>query len=258
MFAVMAVGFIALTTSTHVHAESSDIERIEWRKIPIEVALKIGAERQIQFPAPVKVGVPGDLQSKLRVQSVSDTVYLEANAPFDPTRIVVQTREGDHTYLLDVDATDKTDPTPALAIVDPEIKTAAENDDDSTLAASPRSLLDPVILTRFAAQQLYAPARLLKAQPGIVRVPVSSAPVDLLRGASLTAVPVIAWRAGSLHLTAVKLTNTSRTPLVLDPRALKGEWLTATFQHNRLLAAGSEADTTVVYLVSARPFAAAR
>ena len=41
-----------------------------------------------------------------------------------------------------------------------------------------------------------------------------------------------------------------------DPRNLRGRWLTAAFQHNRLHAVGSEADRTVVYLISDRPFAA--
>ena len=45
-------------------------------------------------------------------------------------------------------------------------------------------------------------------------------------------------------------------PQTLDPRTLRGRWLTAAFQHNRLHEAGSEADRTVVYLISDRPFAA--
>ena len=69
---------------------------------------------------------------------------------------------------------------------------------------------------------------------------------------------MIGWRSGPHYVTAVTLTNRSASPLVLDPRALKGHWLTATFQHNRLLSKESEAESTVVYLVSAVPFAAAR
>ena len=113
-----------------------------------------------------------------------------------------------------------------------------------------------VTLTRFAAQQLYAPARLLNELPGVVRVPVKREPVALVRGAAFEAVPLIAWRAGDRFVTAVTLTNTTRYPQILDPRTLRGDWFTATFQHNRVHAPGSEADRTVVYLISARPFAA--
>ena len=109
-------------------------------------------------------------------------------------------------------------------------------------------------LTRFAAQQLYAPSRLVKDRPGIVRVPVVRDAVDLLQGGAVEATPLVAWRANGLYVTAVKLTNRSDQPLTLDPRLLRGAWLTATFQHHRLLPKGDEADTTAVYLVSARPF----
>lgn len=238
-------------------AESSTAERVEWNKVPVEVALKVGVERQVAFPSPVKVGLPASLKSKIRAQSVSDTVYLQATSVFDPTRLVVQTRDGAHTYLLDVAASDTDLPTPPLEIVDLETQAKEAAPADSPQGIVPSSA-DPVTLTRFAAQQLYAPARLLNPAPGIVRVPVPTGEFPLVRGGEITARPLIGWRSGMHYVTAVKLTNTSTAPVVLDPRALRGEWLTAAFQHNRLLPAGSEADTTVAYLVSARPFAASR
>ena len=73
----------------------------------------------------------------------------------------------------------------------------------------------------------------------------------------MTAEPLAAWRAGDLYLTAVKLTNRTDRPLTLDPRRLRGMWLSAAFQHNRLHKKGDEADTTAVYLISVRPFEAA-
>ena len=109
-------------------------------------------------------------------------------------------------------------------------------------------------MTRYVAQQLYAPTRLIPRQPGVVAMPVNAEPVDLVYGGKIEAVPVAAWKAGLQYLTAVKLTNRTRKAVVLDPRELRGAWLAATFQHNRLLPAGSEADTTAVYLVSDRPF----
>ena len=111
-----------------------------------------------------------------------------------------------------------------------------------------------VTLTRFAARQLYAPVRLRSDRPGIVRTPVSRDPINLVRGGAIDARPLVAWRAGGFYLTAVKLTNRTNQAKTLDPRNLRGAWLTATFQHHRLLPAGNEADTTAVYLISARPF----
>jgi integrating conjugative element protein (TIGR03749 family) len=135
-----------------------------------------------------------------------------------------------------------------------------QSDTDSVAAnTNPgQEQLGYIQLTRFAAQQLYAPARLIKNQPGIVRVPVTRDPVDLLHGGTIEATPLVAWRAGGLYVTAVKLTNHTEHPQTLDPRDLRGTWLTSTFQHHRLLPKGDEADTTAVYLISARPFGVSR
>ncbi len=252
----LCVAMLVCNFANFASAAPTVYERVEWNKVPVEVALKVGVERQIEFPAPVKVGVPASLQLKLRAQSVSDTVYLQATSAFDPTRLVIQTREGGRTYLLDVEASDADIETPPIAIVDYESteQHAARNPTPSITQAT----ADPVTLTRFAAQQLYAPARLLQPASGIVRVPVPVESFPLVRGGEVSAQPLIGWRSGERYVTAVKLRNVSKRPVVLDPRALRGAWLTAAFQHNRLLAAGSEADTTVAYLVSARPFAASR
>ena len=88
----------------------------------------------------------------------------------------------------------------------------------------------------------------------ITRVPVSRDAVDLLRGGAVEAIPLVSWHAKRLYVTAVKLTNRTHQARTLDPRGLRGAWLTASFQHYRLLPMGDEADTTAVYLISARPF----
>lgn len=95
---------VSLSTTAVVHAEPPVAERIEWNKVPVEIVLKTGAETQVQFPAPVKVGVPAGLEATSVHQSVGDTVYFQASAAFETARIVVQTRDGTHTYLLDLAA----------------------------------------------------------------------------------------------------------------------------------------------------------
>jgi len=118
-----------------------------------------------------------------------------------------------------------------------------------------------VALTRFAAQQLYAPERVLAdihiRIPGVTRIPVRTTPINLYRGGGITATPVAAWVGGDLYVTAIKLVNRTRETVELDPRPLRGEWLTTTFHHERLFPAGDPADVTAVYLVSARRFATA-
>jgi len=239
----------------HTVAFADEItERIEWKKIPIKLNLKVGRERLIHFPSPIKVGLPGRLQPLLRAQSVDGTLYLLANSLFETTRVMVREIETGRIYLFDIAASKEGGQTRSVQIY------SAEVESDSTAAPSGKGThttfpqYSYVTLTRFASQQLYSPARLLQDLPGITRIPVTRKPVNLLHGGDIEATPLVAWRAGNLYLTALKLTNQTDQPQTLDPRNIRGIWLSAAFQHNRLLPAGDEADTTAVYLISARPF----
>jgi len=230
------------------------VERIPWKKTPIAIDLQVGTERLVHFPGAVSIGMPAALEGVVRIQSVAGTVYLLARQPFASTRLVVRGIDDGRIYLLDLSATLDDTSGGAIEIFDPDTEPAEQREDASD--APPWPVYGYVTLTRFAAQQLYAPARLLTELPGVVRVPVKREPVRLVRGDVVEAVPLIAWRAGDLYLTAAMLINKTSRPQTLDPRTLRGQWLAATFQHNRLHAAGSEADRTVVYLISPRPFAA--
>jgi integrating conjugative element protein (TIGR03749 family) len=217
----------------------------------------------VDFPGPVKVGLPPKLESMVRVQSIAGTIYLLAHREFNATRVMIRETESGRMYLMDVAATGKGEggsgpPVEVYAGEDSGPPGERRTNDGRAKDASPPALpsYGYVTLTRFAAQQLYAPARLLKDLPGVARVPIKRKKVSLVRGSAVTAEPLAAWRAGDLYLTAVKLTNRTGRALTLDPRTLRGDWLSAAFQHNRLLPKGDESDTTALYLISARPFAA--
>ncbi len=248
-----------LSMQSIVHADPEFTERIEWSKTPIRLDLEVGHERLVHLPGPVQVGVPAALQSLLRTQSVDGTVYFLANAPFDATRVMVRTLDGGPIYLFDVSASKEGGQTHPVQVF---VKAARETEPGQTDLHADDPDMPPrygyVALTRFASQQLYAPARLVQERPGIVRVPVAGEPMVLMRGGAVDATPLVAWRAGGLYVTAVKLINRTDRPQTLDPRDLRGTWLAATFQHHRLSPAGGDADTTAVYLISARPFESSR
>lgn len=248
-----AWGCCALLLSSLTAVALEPIERTVWRKIPIAVDLAVGQERRVHFSGPVSVGLPANLQARLRIQSSAGTVYWLATHPFAPTRILVRTLDDGQVYLLDVSASTEGGSAASLAIVSPPEPAAAVTDP----ARTEPSLHGYVSLTRFAAQQLYTPLRLLTPLPGVVRVPVSEEPIALVRGGAIVAVPLASWRSGSRFVTAVKLTNTQAEAQELQVDALRGRWLAATFQHHRVLPAGDEADHTVVYLISDRAFRSA-
>ena len=254
-------GILLLLFHPTGRADSEMPERILWKKTPIPLRLTLGQERLIHFPASVQVGVPEELYDLLRVQSVDGTVYLLAGGDFDSGRVMTREVDSGRIYLFDVTAGDFDGPNHPLRIFSGEGgHTGAEAGYGYLEAGTGPGFPEysTIELTRFAAQQLYAPARLLQDLPGLVRVPVTHEPVPLVRGGAIKATPLVAWRSGSRYLTAVKLTNLSNQPRELDPRTLRGQWLTAAFQHGRLHPASvevsDEADTTAVYLVSTHPF----
>jgi integrating conjugative element protein (TIGR03749 family) len=217
-------------------AEQGIPERIVWQKEPIRLDLTVGKERRVDFPGPVKVGLPPKLESMVRVQSIAGTVYLLAHNAFDETRVMVRETESGRMYLLDLSASGEGGSGPPVEVYAADEPPNALRPSETGGASEPSlPSYGYVTLTRFAAQQLYAPARLLKDLPGVVRVPVKRKKISLVRGGDVTAEPLVAWRAGDLHLTAVKLSNRTGRALILDPRTLRGNWLAAAFQHNRLL-----------------------
>jgi integrating conjugative element protein (TIGR03749 family) len=141
----------------------------------------------------------------------------------------------------------------------PAGQAAAAAEDSATTSATPPETApaDMVQLTRYAAQQLYAPKRLAVPVAGVSQVEVSGEPLPhLFRGTPVLSVPTGQWRSGSLYVTAVLVTNRSRAPLEIPLEQLRGSWIAATAQHGRLGAAGSDTDTTAVYLVCERRFEA--
>ncbi len=232
------------------HAQHAVPEPVVWRKAPIRVLLHEGEERLVHFPGSVRMALPESLAALLRAQSIHGTLYLRADAPFVPTRVLVYTQPEGPIYVLDLEAV----ATGTHALPDIEIVTQAPVSEDR---AQPTSPWGYVALSRFAAQTLHAPPRLVPHESGIVRVSVIAEPVPLVQDHRVQAVPVAAWKAGGYYVSAVQLTNLESRPVTLDPRELCGHWLAATFQRNRLQPAGDALDTTTVYLVSDRPLDAA-
>ena len=244
---------VLLSITSFASGAGDSVERLFWDKVPLRITLPVGKERLVTFPAAVRLGMPGTLAAKLRTQSNQGTVYWLAHEAFDTQRIEVREIKSNRIYLIDLSAGKKS----GLSDTPIKVINKQTEDEQTPVKQITQKTRTPgyVALTRFAAQQLYAPARLLKAAPGIHRVSVARQPsTHLIRGEQIEATPVAGWQSGSFYVTAVALKNTSHQYITLDPRYIRGAWRTATFQHTRLHPAGSEADTTAVYLISGRPF----
>lgn len=258
-------------------------EMVKWdNRQPIKLTLTVGEERTVVFPDNVQVGIPPEIASaSLRTQSVGGAVYWKPSKAFPSQRVYVRLVDSGHIVLFDLAAADATpgkaavapepmrvlfpegmdlhpvkplDPNAAASAATPAPATAAAPDEE---AAAP--VVTPVTLVRFAAQQLYAPQRLLRDLPGINRVPMRAPKImnTLYRGDEVQGIPVASWSGGGYYVTAVKLINQTEGVVHLDPRRLRGDLLYAAFQHKSLTLGpkGTETDTTSVYLVTERPFA---
>ncbi len=235
------------------------VEILRWERLPLAVPLVVGQERIVFIDRNVRVGV-----ERLRVQSAGGAVYLRANESIEPTRLQLQDADTGELILLDIAAHPANDGEPALEpvrIVEGSTtpkrygQQAVGNDTGAhTTPAKParRDTPVPVVLTRHAAQNLYAPLRTVEAVSGIMRVNLrGDLSLDtLLPTLPVRAVALVSWRLEDQWVTAVRLTNISSGWLDLDPRALQGDFLTAAFQHPTLGPHGTPEDTTVVYLVT--------
>ncbi len=240
------------------------IEILRWERLPLAVPLVVGQERIVFIDRNVRVGIPASVGERLRVQSAGGAVYLRADEPIEPTRLQLQDADTGELILLDIAAQPANDGEPALEPVrivqgnttSQRYGQQAMGSDTGTqtapVKAPQRDTPVAVVLTRHAAQNLYAPLRTVEAVPGIMRVNLRG---DLSLDTLLPTLPVrgfalASWRLEDLWVTAIRVTNASSGWVELDPRALQGDFLTATFQHQSLGPHGTPEDTTVVYLVT--------
>ena len=254
-------------------------ERALFERAPVAVPLPVGAERLITLPAPAALHVPSDMDKVARLEVIDRTIYATAKVPFTPLRVIAELIDSGQQIPLDLVADAGTAGARSeleVFVVEParakgsgpaaqaaagaasaSAAGVAEDTLSGQMAEAPPS--DMVQLTRYAARQLYAPKRLATPISGVQQVDVASEPLqDLFRGAHVLATPVGQWRSGQLYVTAVLVKNRSRFALEVPLEQVRGKWIAATAQHGRIGPAGTETDTTAVYLVCDRRFEACR
>lgn len=257
---------------------ASAVEIVRWERLPLAIPLRINQERIVFVDQNVRVGIPRSLTDKLRVQSTGGAIYLFAKEAIEPTRLQLQNAKTGEIILVDIAATDAPKDQPALEpvkIVDGEtsptrygtaattrnIKNtsqsrgttiSATDDEDEPEEVVKRETPVPVVLTRYAAQVLYAPLRTVEPVDGVAQVKIDRRLdlTTLLPALPIRATPLGAWRLDDFWVTAVKLQNQTAQRVTLDPRELMGEFATAAFQHPYLGPRGDASDTTTLYLVT--------
>lgn len=243
-------------------SQAQAVEILHWDRKPLPVDLPVGTERVIVLDRNVRVGLPPEIADSetLRVQSAGGAIYLKADKPFDTQRVRLQDVETNEVVLFDLTAMENGASDEEIQVVFPEDEPVNEEEASSSGsreqaegASTSANTPVPVVLTRFAAQSLYAPTRTIEPVQGVNRVAMrlpESMP-SLLPALPVSATPVAAWKLDGWTVTAVKLSN--RDPsraFEMDPRWLQGDLYSATFMHPTLGRRGSVRDTTTVFIVT--------
>lgn len=225
------------------------VELITWDRTPIKITINQNDERMVILERNISVGLPASLQDKLRVQSLGGVIYLKSNSPFTETRLMLKDLETGEIILVDL-----TGNGPSKKKLE-TIKITTDNESEANLKKAEvdeQVLPTPVLLTRYAAQNYYAPLRAIEKVPGIKQISMPLPPLltRLVPQLPITAEPKSVWRLKNYEVVAIKLVNHSKGHVNLDARLLQGNFYSATFQHNMLGPKGEPTDTTMLYIVT--------
>lgn len=253
--------------------------RVPWQGDPIPVALKVNAERRIDFPEPIAdLDVPKAVEGRSRiVLTPAGRLHWTAREPFPPARVLA-TSVGGTLYQLDVGARADGAAPERLTLTDPLLEAAAvarahAPDRRATLERAASRLLPDflkgetgggrraggpsyVALARFVLAHFTGPARLI---PQLDATRVAVRPIDprawlRVQSASLTIQPLRQWQAGELYVTALGVANRGPYAVPFDPRALRGALLFAAALHPTLGPSGSGHNGTIWTVVTRQPF----
>lgn len=241
---VASILFMVISSAS-IHAV--EIESVEYSGLPLDLSVPTNSERLVRFPSPVIVDIPQDLDDKLETEIIDNKVFWKAERPFSRTRIKVKTMDQPpRWFILYLSGTDSAPSTPI------QVQRRAEPIPSPSSSAS---VPEPIALSRWASQWVYAPKRLQKAFPGAVSTYVDKTPtLRLFYGAGIEVTPIAAWRTHRWHLTVVSIRNLTDQLIEWEPTSVRGHWYAATPQHGWLDPKGSETDQTYLYLVSKQPW----
>lgn len=253
---LISVAFaLLLISATNTLADTKKI----WNQMPLPIHLPVGHEIRVIFPAPVDLQVPAAIATRLQSLAPNSTmVYWKALEDIEPARIIASSHDGKEIYVLDISAS-KNGLVDNIMIEDPRriLEEVAITDSGQSIPA----LKDPaeIVLTRFASQSLYAPARLIPSDAYVMPLETPSLPADfpLMRssmGEAFRVEPVAQWLGYERYITAVLIQNLSPFSVPIKMQNVRGNFTHATPQHLTLGATGTLEDRTTLFLISDIPF----
>lgn len=231
-----------------------------WDMQPLSLVLPVNKERIVSFERPTQVRLPASINEYLEVTILEGKhYYIMAKKAFKTTRVFATSDNG-QPFIIELSASKHhQDDSQVLIVTKSSSLAHVQTKPSDKQPAQKRSRNDQYIaLMRFAAQQAYAPQRVIEGLTHISRVNVPLTSVQMIRGQpQLNVKPLASWFSSNygLYVTMLETKNQGLTPIVLDPRRVRGTFLAAGFQHGRVLSASVPGEnTTALYVISDRPF----
>jgi integrating conjugative element protein (TIGR03749 family) len=256
---------LALITST------AQAATVMWKKTPIPVDLVVGVEQMVVLPRDGAVGLPPELANAniFRTLVTGGTAYWTALEAFENKRIKVRLDSGEY-ILFDVSARVEKSPPASLESIQVVLAndTAPQNPNRAQTGNrhAPATLFE---LIRYAAQEVYSPARLVAPVPGVRPVPVGlsgnmTALYDQGKHRGLIVQPHKAWSVDGLYVTAFIVTNEHTHPMLLDNRKVRHapsqkrngvapHFVASTFFETELSPRGNPGNRTTLFVVTDQP-----
>ena len=252
-------------------AATASAGTVAWRKAPINVDLVVGVEQMVILPQDGAVGLPPELSNRnvFRTLVTGGTAYWTALEPFEPKRIKVRLDSGEF-ILFDVTARVEKSPPAAMDAIQVVMNDSGPRSEPGRArnagGQSPATLFE---LIRYAAQELYSPARLVAPVPGVRPVPVGlqgnlTALYDQGRHKGLVVQPHKAWAVDGLYVTAFIVTNEHSHRMILDNRKVRHSpsaqrngvaphFVASTFFETELEPRGKPGNRTTLFVVTDQP-----
>lgn len=230
-------------------------QTIKWKNIPLKVNLQVGKERIIQVDDNVVIGVPASIKPYLKSESAQGYIYLTALKEFPKTRFKLRLKSNNEIILIDLTSTTEERDLPNLEIEVPSLLAGEER--YSSSSTNVMGNVTPIQLTRFAARSFYGPDRLMKNNPLIRMQRIKKSDLStLFTGTSsnvFSATAVAVFKAGKMHLTAIKLVNKTPLKQVINHLDINADFQFSTSQMTQVNQKNVAGDTTMLYLITDKP-----
>ena len=264
--------FILTATVLALIATTTHAGTVVWKKTPIPIELVVGVEQMLILPTDGAVGLPPTLANTniFRTLVTGGTAYWTALEAFDNQRVKVRLDSGEY-LLFDVSArVEKSLPaaSDSIQVVLSEGTHFAQDvgHQAGPFRQAPVTLFE---LIRYAAQDVYSPARLVAPLPGVRNVPVGlsgnmTALYDEGKHLGLVVMPYRSWSVEGLYVTAFVVTNEHSHPMTLDNRKVRHtptaqrngvapHFVASTFFDTTLAPRGEPGNRTTLFVVTDQP-----